>query len=133
MNTAAAMQAFRFLDLPAEMRNRIHEFAFEAKSTGTANKLRALHRPRAPLPGHATAIALLQTCRQVQREAEGIFCNFTKIILVNTYLPAFIDTTSTARLSKITTLSLRMESGVIGGVKVDQIFSFLKGAPGARR
>lgn len=99
------------LSLPAELRNRIYEYALTVESLDGEVSI----RKRAPAESsRPSALALLQTCRQIYREARGVFYHENALHLRHCDLPSFVTSLSLARQVHIRSLRLNAEPASIG-------------------
>ena len=103
----------KLLSLPPEVKNRIYEYVFTVAPTPVKhprNEVRFLHlRPDTGSEQTASVLSLLSTCREIRKDAAGIFYDQNNIMLTvfgehNTF--AFLATLSKPRLSAIRTLTV---------------------------
>lgn len=93
------------LSLPAELRNRIYEYVLVVQNS----KLK-VDMQRQPSFWRGTdshsVLALLQTCRQIHKEARGIFYYENTLCLTSTTLPSFVASLDLARRTHLRSLQL---------------------------
>ena len=94
----------RLFSLPAEIRKYVHTLLFTVSPNESGRVRLSNHRTR---PEKPTVLAMLQTCRLVNDEAQALFYNIHHIELLGyDSLFSFFRQISTARLSAIHTLTV---------------------------
>ena len=97
----------RLLALPAELRNRIYEYALSPVDTRASDT-----RPNlVALPGflrqkQPPSLSLLQSCRQIRYETEDILYNVNQTNILDQNLRKFVRTSRKSRLDAIATIVL---------------------------
>lgn len=110
---------FRFLDLPAELRNRCYDFILTSRSPFTGPGSFRVNHPAADsivgnnniwMGENRTAFAILQTCRQVFHEASSIpyANNFLRFESAES-LGTFIGHATYQHLSKIQNVEMTLD------------------------
>lgn len=132
-------QPIGFLDLPAELRNRVYRMRFSPR-----DEYGEVHISRdSSKDGSGSCLALLQTCRQIRDEAQCIYYAENKLIICHEYFGVrepneddeedslFLANTSAPRLHAITDLTIKF--GESGSGEVASIFEELQVLQGLKK
>ncbi|OCK84070.1 hypothetical protein K432DRAFT_463249 [Lepidopterella palustris CBS 459.81] len=120
-------KGFRFLDLPAEIRNRIYDLVFVFHDGVNPSKRDPITHYRSGVhhksqkfrsgPTPFSSLALLQVCRQIHDEAHGIlYAKNNLIFYYPTHLHFFLCALSESRLNYIREITLWYDNKAEGGM-----------------